>query len=287
MRPIIVLPLMCVLFAAFNLCAETDDLDTQLMLNTFKISNPKSSATVFVIVRPSPDDAKKNQYVLVSALHVFSKMEGDEATLYLRKKEGKDSDEWAKVAVKLKVREDGKALWTKHPNADVAVLPFSPPPDAPVAGLPLSLLATDEMLKHYEIHPGDTLKCTGYPHPNQFDTGAAWFPVVRQGCIAGFPLTPSTKYKTFLADFNTFEGNSGGPVYFTENNRYYGGKTQEGRIQFILGLLSLQHFINDKYDNVYESGTFRHRLCLGVIVNAAMIRETIELLPKSALKSEK
>ena len=60
---------------------------------------------------------------------------------------------------------------------------------------------------------------------------------------------------------------------------YNGGKPQEGRVQLIIGLLAGQHFLNEKFDHVYESGTFRQRLGLGIVVHAAMIREAIELLP--------
>ncbi len=285
---LLTLPLL-VAVIGLNSHAQSDDLDTQVVLNTFKIGNPKSSATVFIMSRPAPDDEKKTQFFLVTALHVFSKMEGDEATLHLRKLVGKSGDEWVKAPTKIKVRQDGKDLWTKHPTADVAVMPFTPPADVPVRGLPLDLLATDEQLKLYEIHPGDTMKHVGYPHPNQFEANAAGFPIVRQGCIASYPLIPTAKNKTFICDFNTFEGNSGGPVYFTENNRYYGGQTQTGRVQLILGLLSLQHFLNDKFENPYESGVFKHRLGLGVIVQAPIVRETIELLFKApdAPKSSK
>ena len=277
MRWMGVLSLSCLLFAGAIARCESDDLDTQLMLNTFKISNAKSNATVWALALPAPDAC----VILVSAAHVFTKMEGDEATLNLRKKDSKDEDLWIQAPVKIKIRNEDKALWTKHPDADVAVMRYATPLGLCLTGVPLELLATDEILKQYEIHPGDTLKCTGYPHPVQFNSGSAWFPIVRQGCIAGFPLTPMSKYKTFIADINVFEGNSGGAFYCTDSNRFYNGKTQGGRVQFIIGLLSEQHFLNDKYETAYESGTFKHRLGLGVVVNAKMIRETIDLLKKS------
>jgi hypothetical protein len=169
MRWIGVLSCACVLFAASIARCSSDDLDTQLMLNTFKISNAKSNATVWALARPAPDTG----VILVSAAHVFTKMEGDEATLNLRKKDFKDADLWVKEPVKIKIRNDGKALWTKHPDADVAVMLYAPPQGLAITGVSPELLATDEMLKQYEIHPGDTLKCTGYPHPVQFNSGSA------------------------------------------------------------------------------------------------------------------
>lgn len=280
-KNILIVTLVCVCSLSFAESAPSD-LDTQLVLSTFRISNPKSSATVFFLTREIADgNAKKMQRILVTANHVLEKAEGEEATLFLRKKETKDGeDSWTKSPFKIKIRDKEKLLWSRVAGVDVAVMVVTLPGEIEVPALPLDLLASDATLKKYEIHPGDTIKCVGYPHPNQFTPNEAWFPVVRQGCIAGYPLLPTKKTRTFLADFNTFEGNSGGVVYLSENNRFYEGKTQEGRTQMILGLLSSQHFLDEKFTHVYESGTFRQRLGLGSIVWASAIREAIELLPK-------
>lgn len=273
--------LICASSFAFAESAPTD-LDTQLVQATFRIQNPKSSATVFFLTREVADgNSKKLQRILVTANHVLEKSEGDEATIFLRKKETKDGeDSWSKTPFKLKIRENGKALWTHPANLDVAVMSVTLPGDIEVPALPLDLLATDAALKKYEVHPGDTIKCVGYPHPNQFTPNEAWFPVVRHGCIASYPLVPTKKTRTFLADFNTFEGNSGGAIYLCECNRFFDGKTQDGRVGLILGLLSSQHFLDEKFTHVYESGTFRQRLGLGVILHASAIREAIDMLPK-------
>lgn len=279
--------LLFITILALSIRAESSpsapgDLDTQLVMATFKVANPKSTATFFVLKREIGEGAeKKQQCILVTANHVFEKAEGDEVTLFLRKKETKDGeDSYIKWTTKIKIRDNGKQLWTRPPGIDVAVIPITLPVGVECPALPMELLATDELLKKYEIHPGDNIKCTGFPHPNQFTPNDAWFPIVRQGCIAGFPLLPTKKTRTFLCDFNTFEGNSGGAVYLSESNRFYGGKTQEGRTQLILGLLSTQHFLDEKFTHVYESGTFRQRLGLGTIVHASAIREAIEMIPK-------
>lgn len=260
------------------LSAQTSDLNTQLVLSTFKIANPKSTATVFFLSRPAQDDPQKTEWILVTADHVFRLMEGDEATINFRKK-GPD-EEYTKVPLKIKIRQAGKALWTKHPSADVAVMVVTPPSDVSFPRLGVDLLATDVELKKYEIHPGDTIHSVGYPHANQLEANAAGFPIMRRGCIASFPLTPTKKTKTFLFDYNSFEGDSGGPVFLAENNRFYGGKTQEGRVQLILGLVSEQHWLNEEFKMVYQSGILRQRLGLGIVVHAAAIKETIDLLPR-------
>ena len=206
-----------VLFAWQPVWAEEDDLDTQLTLCTFKLSNPGSTATVFFLTRPDPKHADRTQFILVTAEHVFSRMKGEEATLALRKRQ--PDGQYVKSPLVLKVRSGGKPLWTRHPAADVAVMAVSPPPGVLFPHLGLDILARDEDLRKCEIHPGDTLHCVGYPHPNEFEANAAGFPVTRSGCIASFPLLPTDKTKGFLLDFNTFEGDSGAPVYLAEDHR--------------------------------------------------------------------
>ena len=70
---------------------------------------------------------------------------------------------------------------------------------------------------------------------------------MRLGCIASYPLQISDKQPGFLVDYNTFEGDSGGPVYWTSDE---GGKSTVK----ILGLIKGQHWINQRYELIYESG---------------------------------
>lgn len=273
--------MICLIAALLCLCsaAQAQDLNTDLMLSTVKIANPSSTASGFLITRPAPGDPRARQFVFVSANHVFAKMQGEEATIFYHKREPDGG--FTKVPAKIKVRGGGKDLWTKHPSADVAVLVVTPPAEAIPAGVSIDLLASDEDLRKYEVHPGDSIRGVGFPHPNQFEANAGGFPVVRGGCIASYPLLPTNKTRTFLFDVSIFEGMSGGPVYLYDANRYYGGRTQPGRTQLILGLTSGQHWLNESYNMVYGAGTIRQRLELAIIVHASAIRETIDLLPKA------
>ncbi len=260
--------------------ARADDLNTRLTLCTFKIANPSSTATAFILTRPSPEDPWKPQHILVTAGHVFAGMRGDEATVWFRKLESDGS--YTKRPATIRVRKSGKELWTKHPSVDAAVMVISVPKDISLPAISPDVLATDEDLKKYEIHPGDSIRSIGYPHANQFEANAAGFPVVRMGCISSFPLLPTARVRTFLYDTNVFEGISGGPVYLSESNRYYAGKSHNDRVEMILGLNSGQHWLNESYNMVYESGTVRQRLELAIAVHASAIRETIDLLPRMA-----
>jgi len=64
--------------------ADQEDLNSELMRATVKIGHDKSNGTGFFLCRPDPRDPQRNQFVLVTAAHVFENIPGDEATLYLR-----------------------------------------------------------------------------------------------------------------------------------------------------------------------------------------------------------
>ena len=258
--------------------AHPGDLDTELMLATFKLSSPPVAATCFMLTRPVPDSPAETQFILVTAEHALCQIKEDAATVTFRKRQSAGG--YSKLPAKLQIRQNGKALWTRHPNADVAVMYVTPPSDAAIAHVPVDLLASDADLQRYEIHPGDTVKCIGFPHANQFQANEAGFGVVRTGCIASFPLLPTKNTKTFYFDFNTFEGDSGGPVYLSENNRFFGNQTHEGRTRLILGVAVAQQFLDEEFKTVYQTGKFRHQLGLGVVVHSTAIREAIDLLPR-------
>ena len=147
--------------------------------------------TAFVLSRPDPVEPKKPRFVLVTAEHVLRQMTGDEATVLYRRREADGG--YTKSPAKLKVRDGGKAVWTRHPTADVAVMDVSPPPEASFPEVPAALLSSDADLSRYEVHPGDLIRCVGFPHPNQFQANESGFGVARLGCIASYPLLPTNK----------------------------------------------------------------------------------------------
>ncbi len=210
-----------------------DDFSTQVMSATFMVVNPKSNAAAFVLSRPKPGKPDQFESVLVTAAHVFEQAEGNEVTLQLRSKKGEV--EFQKVAMKLEIRANGKPLWSKHPTADVAAIRISPPKEADIAKLSVNLLAGDAAYKKFEIHPGDRIMSCGYPH--QVEANAAGFPLLRAGTIASYPLLPAKTVKSYFAELNTFEGDSGSPVFFDETNRFFDGKVQPNHVQLIVGII--------------------------------------------------
>jgi hypothetical protein len=268
--------LLSSLLAVPPLVAQEPDFDIQLMHATFKLANEKSTATCFVLTRPTPGKPKTPQFILITARHVFEGMSGEEATLYLRHLESEGV--YKKVSLQLKIKAQGKTLWTKHPDADVAGLIFQPPPGADVPPIPVDILATDETLKRYGIHPGDALKCLGFPH--RFEANGAGFPVLSTGPIASYPLIPMHTTKTFLLNFNIFEGDSGGPVYLADPGRLLAGQKQPASVRSVLGLITGQHNIDEEIKTLYETRKVRHPLGFAIVVHAVFIREMIDRLPR-------
>jgi hypothetical protein len=266
-----------VLLLGGPLPARGEDFHTELMKATFKLANDKSTATAFILTRPDPDKRKRTQFILVTAAHVFETMAGDEATLFLRRRDAEGV--YQKLPLKIAIRRQGKTLWTRHATADVAVMVVAPPEEAELPKLSLDVLATDLALATNEVHPGDNLCCLGYPH--RVEANPFGFPILRPGTIASFPLLPTRTSNTFLFSANTFEGDSGGPVYLADAGRRLGEKRRPTDVKMILGLITGQHFLDEEARMIYGTTKSRHRLGLAIVVQAVFIKETIERLPRT------
>lgn len=255
-----------------------EDLDTALMLATVKVSTPETTGTAFILGRPPGPDGGAARSVLVTARHTFERARGNEVTVAFHRRTADGI--YTPFPTRVPLRHGGKPLWVAHPSADVAVLEVTPPAEVPVPAVPVDLLATDADLKRLRVHPGEAIRCVGFPHPNQFDSGPGGFAVVRSGCIASYPLLPTATTRTFIADLNVFEGDSGAAVYLSDPDRPVAGAKPGAPARLILGLVTGQHFIDEEFRMIYQSGKFRHRMALAVVVHASTIRETIDRLPR-------
>ena len=256
-----------ILVLVHHVGAQTPSLQTQVVLATYRLENPKTSGTGFVISRPDAAAKDSTELLLVTAAHAFEKMAGNRTTLVLRKQA--PTGDWAASPIELTIRQKENPLWHKHPKHDVAVMRLATPTDAVIDSVPLNILANAENWKASTPEPGSLIRCVGFPHAAQFKPSPAAFPLTRLGCIASYPLTPYDKDATFLVDYNTFEGDSGGPVYSEE----LGGSMK------IIGLVHAQHFLDERFKTIYQEGMTRKRLGLAIIVNSQAILETIESLP--------
>lgn len=252
------------------------ELNTLLMESTFKIEGRGSIGTGFLLGRPDPNQPGRSRAVLVTAAHVLEDAQGDEITLVMRRRRG--PQEWERLPVTIPIRNGGVPRWTKHPDADVAVMYVTVPPGAVTELLPTTLLAEDAVLAELEVHPGDELNCLGYPLGQE--SNAAGFAVLRSGNIASYPLLPTKQTKTFLLDLRVFNGNSGGPVYFVDANRVYGGRLHLAvEHHFIMGLVTSEIRITQEIQELYGSRQEVYPLALAQVVHASLIREAINLLP--------
>ena len=248
------------------------DLNTALMLNTYKIIGNGSQGTCFLIADNITDTTFK--YILVTATHVLSSIVGDTATLILRKKTG---DIYNKLEYKIAIRSKNNNFYISHKNADVSVM-YIPWPNSAHIGptIPDYLLADDNVIKRNNITSGFEVRCLGYPL--NFEANNAGFPILRSGNISSFPLYPSKAYPTFLVDIKTFKGNSGGPVYYSRDEfksvlTYNNGGFKS--LRYILGIVSQEKIIIENKSTLYEVESKVTQMDIAVVINASYIKELI------------
>jgi hypothetical protein len=237
---------------------------------TFKLVNPSSTATCFLVSQPRQGTEKKAESILVTAAHVFEQMTGQQASLVLRKA-NKDGT-YTRQELSVKVRAKDRPLWTKHPKMDVAALRIELPTGVAAVPLPLDLLADEAALKTARFGPGADVRVACYPV--RFEITAAGFPVIRRGAIAGFPLTPVKAYNTFLVDYNNFVGDSGGPVFLSHD------REKDEADPLVVGIVLGQHLYDERTKLAFEERVLHHRLGLAIVLHAEFVRETLRLLPK-------
>ncbi len=238
-----------------------------------------STGSGFIIGKATavPDSAgmQSFDYVLVTANHVLSEIQGDAATLVLHRLNG--SNKWERVEQAIKIRNAGKDLWLKHAALDLAVMKVPLTVGTIRDIVPETLLIDDASIKEFEIGPGSPVMCLGFPLG--VEANSYGFAILRSARIASYPLLPTSDTKTFMLDFNVFGGNSGGPVIFYETNPVYGGSTHIGTIRGILGVMSQQQVFTQTSQSLYEVKQTNTSLALGVAVHASYIKELLLLLP--------
>ena len=251
------------------------EFNTALASNTYKISGKNSIGTCFFLVDFNPDSTFK--YILVTATHVLDGIKEDSATLILRKKNG---DIYTKLEHKIAIRSNNKNLYLSHKDVDVSVMFMNSWPVSAYKGvaIPVYFLADDNEFKRNDIHPGIAVRSLGYPL--NFEANDAGFPILRSGNIASYPLFPSSIYSTFLVDIKIFKGNSGGPVYYSvdQRNMLIHGEGGVKRYDNILGLISQEKIKTENISTIYETEKKVTQMDIAVVVNASYIKELIDTL---------
>ncbi|MBU1106384.1 MAG: serine protease [Candidatus Riflebacteria bacterium] len=266
-------------FAVFLLSSsvslgQKNDFCEQMMRSTFKIQGPASAGSVFVMGKPVADKPDRAYYVIITAAHVLEEISTDIATLSLRIK---DENGYQRIFHQIKIRNAGVPLWTKHPKLDVVAMYQPMPEKVDIPLIPITLIATDEMLDEIEIQPGDEVFVAGFPLGAESSTTG--FPILRSAKIANYPITPMASNPVFLLDFDVFPGNSGGPVFMNSQNRFYKGATNIGISRMVLGIISLELRNTEQIKTMTETTMKHHKLSIAVAVHAKFVRELIESLP--------
>lgn len=244
------------------------DLAVDLMHATVQLEQPlaggqRTVGTGFLISDPTPDG--RPRIVLITANHVLAGMPGQMASVGFRIENADGS--WTYTPQEVRIRDaGGHELWTHHPSRDVAAMSVTVPPEFAKAAIPKDYLASDDTFVDNKVRAGDEMMALGFPRG--LAANQAGFPILRSGRIASYPVAPAKIFPTFLLDFSVFPGNSGGPVFMTDQDHrpVAGGKEPE----FIAGLLTQQVELNHE------------RLEIGIVTHAKFIRETLSRIDNPA-----
>jgi S1-C subfamily serine protease len=239
------------------------DLSVELIHATVQLEQPlgdgtRTVGTGFLVSAPTPDG--KPRTVLVTAGHVLDRMPAAEMRIGYREKV--DGGSWAYEPQKVAIRAGSNELWTRNPKRDIAVMEVKVPPQFAQAAIPLDWLADDDAFERFRVGPGDEMMALGFPRG--LSSNGAGFPILRSGKVASYPLGPTKEFPTFLLDFSVFPGNSGGPVFIARMDET--GKPA----LLVAGMLTQQVELTGE------------RLEIGIVTNAAFVRETIAMLDKAA-----
>lgn len=252
--------------AAETRAAPEWDLTVGLINATVQIDQPaepgrRTVGTGFLISAPRPDGTPRT--VLVTAAHVLTRMVEPQARIGWRAAQADGG--WTFDPEPLTIRDaGGAALWTQHPQRDIAVMAIQAPEAFARAAIPLDWLADATTFDDWRVGPGDELMALGYPYG--LSSNRAGFPILRLGRVSSYPLTPIAAFPTFLLDFSVSSGNSGGPVFWAPSARRRPGAPLPDH-PLIVGVLTQE---------VQGGG---EGIDLGVVAHAQFIREALALLP--------
>lgn len=230
-------------------------IEATVMIEQQLGENRKAIGTGFLVTDTAPDG--RPRVVLVTANHVFEEMSGSRLQIGFR---AQVNQTWEYAPADLDIRSrQGGALWTSHPERDVAVIELHVPAELAAKAIPLAYLAGGDTFTQDAVAPGEEFMALGYPRG--LSSNAAGFPILRTGRLASYPMGSSDTSPTFLLDFSVFPGNSGGPVLRAAHVR--DGRARQG---LIAGLLTQQVEVE------------RERMDIGIVTHARFVHETLGVL---------
>ena len=244
--------------------ASAGDFATEMLEATFKLFHADSTGTCFLVRRAAPDQG----LYIVTAAHVLEHTKGDTAIVVLRERQADGS--YQRRDHTITIRRDDKPLWVRHATEDTAVVRLAEPPPVPVSALALAAIADEAHLTAAGLHICSPLFVLTYPQ--RFEANDAGFAVARQSIIASHPFMPVHRYHTYLADFTTFAGDSGGPAFIAGPDGH----------PLLIGMVLAEFRHDERVKMEYEERTIHHPLGLATVLHAQFVRDTIEQAARQA-----
>ena len=227
------------------------------------------SGTCFFVGVPDDRLGKEEAFLyLVTNRHVAN-AEGAPASSVLREvylRWNLLRPQGGKTAVDSAVKFEGWRHWyfPADPTVDLAVLPFGPDlKTLDVRLIPVSMLATDEVIESRSVSVGDPIFFVGYF--SQFPGIQHADPIYRSGVLAMMPADPIPMRSDptdaaqaifehlWLADAHAFLGNSGSPLFINFGG-YRDGSVFAGVSDYLLGIVN--GFIPERDGIVTGAATF-------------------------------
>lgn len=250
-----------IIMLATGVGVNADDALEKSLEAVFRITNGRSSGTGFLVAVPG--QGGQSSVVLVTAAHVLDEMSEPQCQLILRTLSPDQT--YARKEVSIPIRDNGTPRWKRHADVDVAALPIELPAEVAITPLSYDQLADAAWVAEKKLRVGQQVWIPSYPA--QLAANEAGWPILRQGSVASYPLSPVAQVKTMLIDFHSFGGESGAPVFASADDGCH-----------VVGLVHGMHRQTEKAVLPLHEFTFHTPLGLSIVVQAAFVRETIELL---------
>jgi len=253
--------LAVVVVLAVGVAGRADEALEKSLGAVFRITNGRSSGTAFLVARPG--QVESPALILVTAAHVLEEMSEPQCQLILRTQSADQS--YARKEVTIPIRDNGTPRWKRNADVDVAALEIQLPADVTVTPLSFDQLTDAAWVADKRLRVGQQVWIPSYPA--QLAANDAGWPVLRQGSVASYPLSPVAQVKTMLIDFHSFGGESGAPVLSAAPDGCH-----------VVGVVLGMHRQTEKVVLPLHELTFHTPLGLSIVVQAAFVRETIESL---------
>jgi hypothetical protein len=233
---------------------------------TCRITDGKTSATGFFVALETPTEKGPARTIFLTTAHTFQEMKGNQCTLVLRARQPDTT--YVRKETSISIRAEGKPLWKRHAEQDIAALPVDLPNGLAIKPLAAWHLADDKWAADGRIRVGQEVYVPCFPA--QLEANPAGWPILRRGSLASYPLRPVTSAKSIIVDFSTFGGDSGAPVVVRGN---------KGPV--VVGMIVGMYRQTNKVSLPFEERIVHTPLGLAMAVQAPFLRETTALVGKT------